>query len=122
MEEEIKRLEKQGIIVKVEHSEWAAPVVPIVKRDGKIRLCGDYKLTFSKVDLYALPKIDDILSSLSGGVYFTKLDLSNAYQQVVLDERSQTQRVVQIHVVTLWSFIGSWVVSNIMIGNLCLFG
>lgn len=40
---ELDRLEKAGIITPVKHSEWAAPVVPVVKRDNTIRLCGDYK-------------------------------------------------------------------------------
>ncbi|GBO23176.1 hypothetical protein AVEN_250142-1 [Araneus ventricosus] len=42
VENEVDRLEKEGIIEKVEHSEWATSVVPIVKPDGSIRLCADY--------------------------------------------------------------------------------
>ncbi|GFT87225.1 uncharacterized protein K02A2.6 [Trichonephila clavipes] len=42
VENEIDRLEKEGIIEKVDSSEWATPVVPVVKSDGSIRLCADY--------------------------------------------------------------------------------
>ena len=38
--------------------ESAAPIVPVVKRDGSIRVCGDYKLTANKaaiVDSYPMP-------------------------------------------------------------------
>ena len=45
IQKELERLEKEGIIKKVEHSEWAAPIVPIPKVDGQIRICGDYKVT-----------------------------------------------------------------------------
>ncbi|KAK1792770.1 hypothetical protein P4O66_012692, partial [Electrophorus voltai] len=38
-----------GAITPVKHSEWPAPVVPILKPDITIRLCGDYKLTVNRV-------------------------------------------------------------------------
>ena len=81
MEEELERLEAAGIIEPVTHSDWAAPVVPVVKGDGSIRLCGDYKLTVNRVanlEKYPLPLIEDMISSLGKGKVFTKLDLANA--------------------------------------------
>ena len=42
IERELDRLESSGIIEKVTYSPWAAPVVPVPKGDGHIRLCGDY--------------------------------------------------------------------------------
>ena len=74
------------------HSEWAAPVVPIVKQDGSVRLCGDYKLTINRaavVERYPLPRIEDMLSCLAKGKVFTKLDLSHAYMQLALDPESK---------------------------------
>ena len=45
IEKELDRLEQDGIIKKMEISEWAAPIGPVPKKDGKIRLCGDYKVS-----------------------------------------------------------------------------
>ena len=80
------------VIVAIEHSDWAAPIVPVLKANGEIRICGDYKLTVNKaakVDQYPIPNIDDLYSKLSGGVAYSKLYLSHAYEQVCLDSESQ---------------------------------
>lgn len=90
--EEIRRLEGEGIIEPVEYSDWAAPVVPIKKPDGKIRLCGDYKVTVNPVlDVkeYPIPRPEELIASLNGGKKFSKLDLRNAYQQVEVEEGSR---------------------------------
>ena len=42
-----------------------------------------------KLDKYPIPNINDLFTKLTGGVMYTKLDLSHAYQQVVLDEESR---------------------------------
>ena len=33
------------MIESVRFSDWAAPIVPVVKSDGHVRICGDYRLT-----------------------------------------------------------------------------
>ena len=43
-----------------------------------------------EVDQYPLPNPQDLFAELAGGKYFSKLDLSQAYQQMLLDEQSQT--------------------------------
>ena len=100
VEAELDRLEKQGVITPVQFSDWAAPIVPVVKRDGTVRICGDYKLTVNKaakLEVYPLPRIEDLLTSLAGGKSFTKLDLSHAYLQVRLEETSQQYVTVNTH-------------------------
>ena len=89
---EIERLEKAGILEKVDHSEWAVPIVPVPKKDGKIRICGDYKVTINpylKEDQHPLPTPEEIFATLAGGKKFTKLDLSRAYQQILLDDTAK---------------------------------
>ena len=92
VEQELDHLDKHGIIEPVQFSEWAAPIVPVLKQNGDIRICGDYKLTVNavaKLDTYPLPRIEDLFTSLSGGKYFSKLDLAQAYLQLPLDEASR---------------------------------
>ena len=51
IEVELRRLQDLGIITPVQHSEWTAPIVPIMKRDGLMHLCGDYKVTVTEFSL-----------------------------------------------------------------------
>lgn len=58
IENELDRVEALGAIEKVDHSEWASPIVPVPKGDGKVRVCGDYKVTINpilEVDQCPLP-------------------------------------------------------------------
>ena len=89
---------EKGIITPISFSEWAAPIVPVIKNDKTIRICGDFRVTInqaSKLDQYPIPKVEDLFSQLSGGKTFTKLDMSQAYQQLLLDEDSQNFVVVK---------------------------
>ena len=55
---ELSRLEKEGVLRKVESSDWATPIVPVLKPDGTVRICGDFKLTlnqFLDVPEYPMP-------------------------------------------------------------------
>ena len=79
----------------------------MVKQDGSVRICGDYKCTVnqvSKLDNYPIPKTEDLLATLGGGNKYNKLDMSQAYQQLFLDEESKKFTTINTHKVTLWGF------------------
>ncbi|XP_037501564.1 uncharacterized protein K02A2.6-like [Rhipicephalus sanguineus] len=97
---EIDRQVREGVLSPVRVSEWATPVVPVVKRNGDIRLCGDFKLTVNPathLEQYPLPKIEDIFASLYGGEVFTTLDLRHAYNQLPLDDEARKMAVLNTH-------------------------
>ena len=98
--EELVRLKEAGVIEEVSNSEWATPIVPILKKDGSVRICGDYKITLNKVcklDSYPIPRIDDLYANLAGGKMFTTLDLSNAYLQMPLSNESKPYTTINTH-------------------------
>ena len=100
IEKELDRLQAEGVVEPIPHSEWATPIVPVVKKNGDIRICGDYRVTVNqvlKVDQYPMPKIDDIFANLSGGKKFTKIDLTQAYHQMELDDVSKPLLVINTH-------------------------
>ena len=97
VEEGLARLEKIGVISKVETSEWATPTVPVRKPNGSVLLCGDYKVTinpYPNVNQYPLPRPEELFAALNNGQHFTKLDLSEAYLQI---EESKKYLVINTH-------------------------
>ncbi|UYV65698.1 hypothetical protein LAZ67_3005173, partial [Cordylochernes scorpioides] len=98
VENEIDGMVNEGILQPIEYANWAAPIVPVLKKDGSLRICGDFRCTANKaieLDKYPLPSIDEIFSKLSGNTLFSSLDLSRAYLQVRLSE--EAKRVVNIN-------------------------
>lgn len=98
--EELDRLVALGVLSPVPHSEWATPIVPVLKKDGTVRICGDFKVTLNsacELEQYPLPVINDMFTSLSGGKHFSTLDLRDAYNQVPLDEQSRQLCVITTH-------------------------
>lgn len=92
VEKEIGRLVANGTISSIESSKWGTPLVPIMKTDVKLRICGDYEVTLNKflVDSrHPVPRIEDIFASLRKGEKFSKLDMPNAFNQFELSYESK---------------------------------
>lgn len=88
---ELDRMEAAGVIEKINTpTDWCAPMVPVRKRSGGVRICTDLKkLNLSvKRERLMLPTIDDILYKLSGSNRFSKLDATSSFWQLALDDDS----------------------------------
>ena len=71
------RMQTEGIIVPVEFSNWATPLVCVPKPDGTVRLCGDYRTTVNQAtytEQFPIPTAEEIRSKLAGGEKFSKID------------------------------------------------
>ena len=92
------------MIEPIQFSQWATPIVPVVKQDGIVHFCGDYKATVNralKSEVYPLPRIEELFAAMAGWKQFSKMDLSHAYQQlrsyIVLEEESQKLVTITTH-------------------------
>lgn len=63
----------------------------VQKKNGEQRLCIDYRKLNSLTikDNYPIPRIDDQIDRLHGGIYFTSLDLKSGYYQIPTEEKSK---------------------------------
>ena len=99
-EAELIRLQEEGTLEPIQVSDWAAPIVPLIKSDkSSLRICGDFRVTVNpeSIDTYPIPNVENHFAKLQGGKTFTKLDLSQAYKWLVLDEESKTYTVINTH-------------------------
>ena len=61
---------REGELMPVDSSDWAAPIVVVHKKDGGIRICGDFKVSINPVlesQTYPLPTPEKMFSALSNG-------------------------------------------------------
>ncbi|MGL5772166.1 MAG: reverse transcriptase family protein, partial [Bacteroidales bacterium] len=88
VEQEVMKLLRDKII-RPSKSPWRAPVVPILKKNGQIRLCIDYRglNENTKKDKYPMPLIDEIIDGLQGAKVFSILDAFSGYHQIKMAEK-----------------------------------
>ncbi|XP_017488964.1 PREDICTED: uncharacterized protein K02A2.6-like [Rhagoletis zephyria] len=115
VEAELDKQVSEGLLEKTDKSEWASPIVVVQKVEGKVRICGDYKLTLNpalRIDEHPLPTIDELFRNTAGGTKFTKIDLSKAYLQLQIhpDDR---------HLLTLSTHRGLYQPTRMMFGIAC---
>ena len=97
---------KKGIWVPTKFNAYGTPVVPIRKallpgqQKAKLRVCGDYSVTVNpqlEKHRHPIPLPEDLMQKLSGGYYFTKVDLADAYNQIKLTPESQKRLALSTH-------------------------
>jgi len=83
----IEQNEKRGWIRRVK-SGRASAIMFVKKKDGKLRLCADYRALneVTKKDRHPLPLISEALDRLGGAKYFTKLDIKDTYHNIRIRE------------------------------------
>jgi hypothetical protein len=84
VKEEFDKLLEAGFIRPVETTEWVSPVVLALKKNGKLRVCVNYKALnkVTKKDRYPLPFCEEILEEVAGHEMYTFGDGYRGYHQV----------------------------------------
>jgi hypothetical protein len=65
-------------------SPYGAPILFARKKNGKLRMCIDYRMLNDNTvrDTYPVPRVDELLQRVGGCSVFSKIDLNNAYHQL----------------------------------------
>jgi hypothetical protein len=90
----LEELDKDDIIERVPENQptpWVSPIVAVPKKDGNVRICVDMRQANEAIKRvrHPIPTVEDISLELNGAKWFSKLDLSQAYHQLELDEASR---------------------------------
>ena len=81
MKEEIQKQLSVSFLLVVEYPEWLANVVPIPKKDGKVRVCVDFRdlNKASPKDDFSLSYIDMLVDSTAGHLMLSFMDGFSGY-------------------------------------------
>lgn len=92
---EIKNLIKEGIC-RPSKSPWSSPLHVVKKKDGSLRLCGDYRAlnALTIPDRYGIPNLRDFTMELCGKKIFSKIDLRRAYYHIPITEKDREKTAI----------------------------
>jgi hypothetical protein len=91
VKEELQKLLNADFIYPISDSEWVSPLVIVPKKNGKWRVCVDYRALnkATQKDHFPLPFIDQVLDNLAGKKFFSFLDGFSGYNQIKIAPQDQ---------------------------------
>ena len=84
IKEEVQKQIDAGFLVTSTYPQWVANIVPVPKKDGKVRMCVDYRYLnkASPKDDFPLPHIDMLVDNTAKFKVFSFMDGFSGYNQI----------------------------------------
>ena len=100
IKEEVKKQFDVGFLAVARYPEWVANIVPVPKKDGKVRMCVDYRdlNRASPKDNFPLPHIDVLVDNTINFALFSFMDGFLGYNQIKMAQENMDK----IMFITLW--------------------
>ena len=99
IKEEVKKQLDEGFSEVAKYPKWIANIVSVPKKDGKVRMCVDYKdLNWaSPKDNFSLPYIDTLVDNTTKNSQFSFMDGFSRYNQIrmALEDKEKTAFVTK---------------------------
>ena len=88
VKEEIERLLQAGFIRPAKYVEWLSNIVPVLKKNGKLRVCLDFRNlnTTTPKDEYPIPLADVLVDGVAGHKLLSFMDGHSGYNQIFIAE------------------------------------
>ena len=99
IKEEVKKQLKAGFLSTVTYSDWIANIVPMPKKDGKVKKCVDYQdlNRASLKDNFPLPHIDTLVDNTTTNAVFSFMDGFSGYNQIKMAEEDKSKITFVTH-------------------------
>ncbi|GLT27541.1 hypothetical protein SLA2020_025280 [Shorea laevis] len=100
IKEEVNKLLDVGFIEVAMYPQWVANIVPVPKKDGKVRMCVDYRdlNKASPKDDFPLPHIQLLVDNAGKSAKFSFVDGYSGYNQIKIKEEDK----IKTTFITLW--------------------
>lgn len=91
VKEELQKILNARFIYPISDCEWVSPLVIVPKKNGKWRVCVDYRSLnkATQKDNFPLPFIDQVLDNLASKKFFSFLDGFSGYNQIRIAPQDQ---------------------------------
>jgi hypothetical protein len=86
--DELRRMERDGVIERTDSSVWMSNIVVARKKCGGVRICTNLSDVNKAVvpERYPLPTLEELTEKMAGCTVFSKIDLAWGYMQLELAE------------------------------------
>lgn len=91
IKEEVQKQLDSGFIRVCNYPEWVANIVPVPKKDGRVRMCVDFKdlNRASPKDDFPLPHIDILLDNTTEHAKLSFMDGYAGYNQILMAKEDE---------------------------------
>uniref|UniRef100_A0A2N9EQG7 Reverse transcriptase domain-containing protein n=1 Tax=Fagus sylvatica TaxID=28930 RepID=A0A2N9EQG7_FAGSY len=99
IKEEVEKQLRAEFLSTVTYLDWVANIVPVPKKDGKVRMCMDYPNLnrASPKDNFPLPHIDTLIDNTTTNVMFLFMDGFSGYNQIKMVDEDKSKTIFVTH-------------------------
>ncbi|PKI75254.1 hypothetical protein CRG98_004294 [Punica granatum] len=103
IKEDVVKQINAGFLEVCNYSEWVANIVPVEKKDGRVRVCVDYRdlNKASSKDNFPLPHIDVLVDNTACHTLFSFMDGFSGYNQIRMADEDK----IKTTFITMWGTV-----------------